>query len=106
MSGGVWADTPRVMNEMRACTPLHRTSVSSCRASQVCTTAPLASSSHYDDALVRLSRHTRVGVATLGLLTKRSLGPCTTTTFFRNLGPWAALRHHVVGKALPLCLEC
>ena len=66
----------------------------------------LASSSHYDNALVWLSRHTRVGVATLGLLTKRSLGPCTTTTFFRNLGPWAALRHHVVGKALPLCLEC
>ena len=26
--------------------------------------------------------------------------------FFRNLGTWAALRHHVVGKALPLCLEC
>lgn len=68
--------------------------------------APGFLASRYDNALVRLSRPTRVGVATLGLLTKRSLGPCTTTTFFRNLGTWAALRHHVVGKALPLCLEC
>ena len=49
--------------------------------------APGFLASRYDDALVvPLGRHTRVGVASLVLLTKRSLGPCTTTTFFSQPG--------------------
>lgn len=85
------------MNEMRACTRLGRIRALRCRASQVWTTANLASPSRYDDAPELLGRYTCVGVTTLVLLTKRSLGPCATPSPFSQPGPWAPLRHHVVG---------